>query len=83
MKNCIGITLVLIFTLTNISNIFAQEIKRIDPRLWLYIFPVRIVWSSDTSGQTIKNIESLLRRGSETIPENMAGIDFIEFKKLD
>lgn len=74
MKNCIGITLVLIFTLTCISNIFAQEIKPIDPRVREYISPVSIVWFSDTSGQTIKNIESLLRLGngqSDLINQNL------------
>lgn len=74
MKNCIAVTLVLIFSQAFISNIFGQETKRTDPRVREYISPVRIVWSSDTSGQTIKNIESLLRPGnsqSDLINQNL------------
>lgn len=64
MKNYFAITLVLIFTLTSTSGTFGQENKRIDTRVREYISPAKIVWMSDTTGQSIKNIESLLRPGN-------------------
>lgn len=64
MKSYIGVTLAIFFTLAFLSSSFAQESKRIDTRVREYISPVKVVWLSDTTGRSIKNIESLLRQGN-------------------